>query len=116
LRADAERAGTVARRARATEPATLGEPVADLPWQEALTSSLLLFRRYEQGLAEAGAPLRWDDRVRRLQDIYDHYAAQLDEVPAFLWSRLFRDALFVPHSDAYRAASDQLEDRAVPAR
>jgi hypothetical protein len=116
LRADAERAGTVARRARATEPATLGEPVADLPWQEALTSSLLLFRRYEQGLAEAGAPLRWDDRVRRLQEIYDHYAGQLDEVPAFLWSRLFRDALLVPHSDPYRAVSEQLDDMAVPAR
>ena len=113
-RADAERGATVARRARATEPATLGEPVDDLPWQEALTSALLLFRRYEQGLAEAGTPLRWDDRVRRLREIYDHYAGQLDEVPPFLWTRLFRDALFVPHSEPYVAVSEQLED-VVPA-
>ncbi len=113
-RADAERGTTVARRARATEPATLGEPVDDLPWQEALTSALLLFRRYEQGLAEAGAPLQWDGRVRRLREIYDHYAGQLDEVPPFLWARLFRDALFVPHSEPYVAATEQLEDM-VPA-
>ncbi|HEX2048017.1 MAG TPA: hypothetical protein VHF27_09640 [Acidimicrobiales bacterium] len=115
LRPDAERTTTVAGRARATEPAVLGEPVADLPWQEALTSALLLFRRYEQGLAEAGAPLAWDDRLLRLQEIYDHYAGQLDEVPSFLWTRLFRDALFVPHSGPYRAVSEQLDDVAVPA-
>ena len=90
---------------RASAPATLGEPVDDLPWQEALTSALLLFRRYEQGAAEAGTPLEWEHRVRRLHDVYDHYAHGLEIAPAFLWTRLFRDALFVPHSDPYRAVS-----------
>ncbi|MDQ3896396.1 MAG: hypothetical protein M3326_03930 [Actinomycetota bacterium] len=108
LRADADRSTIAGRRAHANEPAALGEPVDDLPWQEALMSALLLFRRYEQGVAETGTPLRWDDRVRRLQEIYDHYGATLDDVPPFLWTRLFRDALFVPHSAPYRAVSDVL--------
>jgi len=101
------------RRARATEPATLGEPGDDLPWQEALTSALLLFRRYEQGLAEAGVPLEWSERVGHLRGVYEHYSACLDEIPSFLWARLFRDALLVPHSAPYRAVSELLDlDRA----
>jgi hypothetical protein len=99
---------TVARRPRATEPAALGEPVDDLPWQEALASALLLFRRYEKGVAGADLPLEWTARIRRLREIYDHYAARLDEVPPFLWARLFRDALLVPHSAPYRAVSELL--------
>jgi len=105
LRDESRPATFVTARVRATEPATLGEPVDDPPWQEALTSALLLFRRYEQGLAEAGSTLRWGDRVRRLREIYDHYADRLTETPPFLWTRVFRDALFVPHSGPYRAVS-----------
>ena len=108
LRADGGRTTTVSRRARAVEPTVLGEPVADLPWQEALTSALLLFRRYEQGRAEGGAPLAWGERVTRLREVFGHFAGQLDEVPEFLWTRLFRDALLVPHSDPYRAVSELL--------
>jgi hypothetical protein len=98
---------TVGRRA--SEPAALGEPVDDLPWQEALTSALLLFRRYEQGVAQSGAPLQWDARVERLAQAYDHYAGTLDDAPAWLWTRLFRDALFVPHSAPYRALTALLD-------
>ncbi|MDQ4068941.1 MAG: hypothetical protein M3203_05640 [Actinomycetota bacterium] len=108
LRTDAERAATPAGRPRAAEPVALGEPVDDLPWQEVLTSALLLFRRYEQGRAEAGEPLGWDDRVRRLREIYDHYAGTLGEGPPFLWARLFRDALFLPRSRPYRAVTELL--------
>jgi hypothetical protein len=107
MRPEAQRVTGGARRARAT-PSALGEPVDDLPWQEALTSALLLFRRYEQGLAEQGALLRWDDRVGHLRKIHDHYARQLEEEPSFLWTRLFRDALLVPHSTAYRAVTELL--------
>ncbi len=96
-------------RPRAAEPATLGEPVDDLPWQEALTSALLLFRRYEQGVAEAGSPLRWEERVERLARAYDHYAGGLEDAPARLWTRLFRDALFVPHSAPYRVLTALLD-------
>jgi hypothetical protein len=109
MRVEAARSGTMSGRLRATEPSVLGEPVADLPWQEALTSALLLFRRYEQGVAEQGASLTWDDRVRRLQAVYDHYCAGLDDPPRFLWARLFRDALFVPHSAPYRAITEMLD-------
>jgi hypothetical protein len=105
MRADTVAVTTAPVRARAGEPGTLGEPVADLPWQEVLTSALLLFRRYEQGLAETGTLLDWDARVAHLRRAYDHYAGDLEEVPAFLWARLFRDALLVPHSPAYRAVS-----------
>lgn len=73
-----------------------------------LVSSLLLFRRYEQGLAERGTVLRWDERVGHLRDIYDHYALQLEEEPPFLWTRLFRDVLLVPHSPPYRAVTELL--------
>lgn len=105
MRVGASTATVASGRVRAAEPATLGEPVDDAPWQEAVTSALLLFRRYEQGLAESGTPLEWDGRVRRLRGAYEHYARQLDETPPFLWARLFRDALFVPHSVPYRALS-----------
>ncbi|HJV09445.1 MAG TPA: hypothetical protein VJ653_07175 [Acidimicrobiales bacterium] len=108
-RAEASRVATVSGRSRATEPAALGEPVDDLPWQEALTSALLLFRRYEQGVAEHGAPLTWDDRLRRLHAVFDHYAGALDDPPPFLWARLYRDALFVPHSAPYRALTGLIE-------
>jgi hypothetical protein len=97
------------RRARATEPATLGEPGDDLPWQEALTSGLLLFRRHEQGLAESGTPIEWSARVRHLRSVFEHYSASLDEVPPFLWARLYRDALLVPHSAPYQAVSELLD-------
>jgi hypothetical protein len=108
-RMEASRSGMAARRLRATEPATLGEPLADLPWQEALTSALLLFRRYEQGVAEQGGALEWGERVRRLHAVYEHYCAGLEDAPAFLWARLFRDALFVPHSAGYRALTEIIE-------
>jgi hypothetical protein len=108
-RLEASRSAMATRRLRATEPSTLGEPVADLPWQEALTSALLLFRRYEQGVAEQGGALEWGDRVRRLHAVYDHYCADLDDAPTFLWARLFRDALFVPHSAGYRALTELIE-------
>jgi DNA polymerase IIIc chi subunit len=109
MRVEASRTATVSGRLRATEPSALGEPVEDLPWQEALTSAALLFRRYEQGVAERGGPLTWDDRLRRLQAVFDHYAGGLDDAPRFLWARLFRDALFVPHSASYRALTELIE-------
>jgi hypothetical protein len=109
MRMEAGSTAAATGRARAAVPSALGEPVDDLPWQEALTSALLLFRRYEQGMAEAGTPLAWDERVRRLHDVHDHYARQLDPAPPFLWTRLFRDALFVPHSAPYRAVSALLD-------
>jgi hypothetical protein len=109
MRADASRASAISGRQRATVPSALGEPVEDLPWQEALTSALLLFRRYEQGVAEHGGPLTWDDRVRRLQAVFDHYASGLIDPPRHLWARLFRDALFVPHSAPYRALTELIE-------
>ena len=99
---------TATGRVRAAEPATLGEPADDLPWQEALTSALLLFRRYEKGVADSGVVLQWNERVERLRDIYDHYARRLDDAPPMLWARLFRDAMFVPHSNPYRAVSNLL--------
>ena len=108
MRVEAGTTTAASGRVRAV-PTALGEPVDDLPWQEALTSALLLFRRYEQGLAEAGTPLEWEQRVRRLQDVHDHYARQLDDAPGFLWTRLFRDALFVPHSAPYRAVTELLD-------
>jgi len=108
-RMEASRAAITTRRLRATEPSTLGEPVADLPWQDALTSALLLFRRYEAGVAEAGGALQWGERVRRLHAVYDHYCTRLDDTPPFLWARLFRDALFVPHSAGYRALTEVID-------
>ena len=122
LRSEDRTVAAVSGRARAAEPASLGEPVADLPWQEALTSAVLLFRRYEQGLAEKGTPLDWSNRVSHLRAVFEHYAASLGEVPPFLWTRLFRDALLVPHSAPYRAVTELLEgdvsaaDEAVVAR
>jgi hypothetical protein len=108
-RADGPRPAMAVRRLRANEPAALGEPIDDLPWQEALTSALLLFRRYEQGVAEAGGPLTWDGRVGRLRAAYEHYCAGLDDAPPTLWARLYRDALFVPHSGPYRALTAVVE-------
>ena len=108
-RVEASRSALATRRLRATEPAALGEPVDDLPWQEALTSSRLLFRRYEQGVAEQGGALEWSERVRRLHAVYDHYCAGLGDAPRSLWARLFRDALFVPHSGGYRALTEIIE-------
>ena len=108
-RLEASRSTMAGRRLRATEPSVLGEPIEDLPWQEALTSALLLFRRYEQGVAETGGALAWDDRVRRLQAAFDHYCAALHDPPVFLWTMLVRDALLVPHSDPYRALTELIE-------
>ena len=109
LRTETTRTTVTSGRARAAAPSALGEPIDDLPWQESLTSALLLFRRYEQGVAEQGGPLTRDDRLRRLHAVYDHYAAGLDDPPRFLWARLFRDALFVPHSATYRALTELIE-------
>jgi hypothetical protein len=66
---------------------------------------LLLFRRYERGRAVAESSLEWEDRVARLRDLYAHHAALQDDVPPFVWTRLFRDALFVPRSAPYQAVS-----------
>ena len=109
MRSELSRAARVSGRQRATAPSALGEPIEDLPWQEALTSALLLFRRYEQGVAERGGPLTWDDRVRRLQAVFDHYAGGLVDPPRYLWARMFRDALFVPHAAPYRALTELIE-------
>jgi hypothetical protein len=107
LRAEARRATGATRRARAV-PSALGEPIGELPWQEALASALLLFRRYEQGLAERGTLVHWGERVGHLREIYDHYARPLEEEPSFLWTQLFRDALLVPHAAPYRAVTELL--------
>ena len=86
------------------------EPATNPEWQEALNSSLLLFRRYEEGNAEKDSLLQWEQRVQRLRDIYRHYASRVLEMPAFAWPRLFRTALLVPHSRPYRAVGRMLED------
>lgn len=92
------------------EPAVAGDPVDDPPWHEVLTSSLLLFRRYERGRAVSESSLGWDDRVARLRDLYAHHAGFHDDVPSFVWSTLVRDALFVPRSAGYHAVSELIGD------
>jgi hypothetical protein len=94
------------------EPAAPAEPIEEEPWLEVLTSSLLLFRRYERGRADQEAWLEWPERVSRLRSIYDHYAAAVPDLPPFVWTRLFRDALLIPHSAPYQALTDLLNDEA----
>jgi hypothetical protein len=108
LRADAG-VRTAATHTSPVEPPAPFE-VVDVPaWQEVLTSSLLLFRRYERGLADQDASLEWDERVARLRDIYDHYAECVPDLPDFVWPTLFRDALLVPHSRPYQAVTELLD-------
>ena len=64
-------------------------------------------------MAEQGGALQWGERVRRLHAVYDHYCAGLDDAPASLWARLYRDALFVPHSGGYRALTEIIESGEV---
>jgi hypothetical protein len=92
------------------ELAMTGEPVADPPWRDVVQASLLLFKRYELGAAAADRFLTWDERVDRLSEIYLHYAGLAAEVPAHVWTLLFRDALLVPDGLVHRAASGMLTD------
>jgi hypothetical protein len=106
--AAAERAGT----GRSLPPAEPAEPIDEEPWEEVVTSSLLLFRRYERGRADLEEWLEWPERVSRLRSIYDHYAAAVPDLPPFVWTRLFRDALLIPHSAPYRAVTELLAEEA----
>lgn len=94
-----------ARPSLTIEPLEPAEPLADPPWREVLTSSLLLFRRYEIGRASGDRPLDQPQRVRRLSEIYGHYRTLLGEVPGFVWTRLYRDALLIPFSAPYQAVT-----------
>jgi hypothetical protein len=109
MRAGGERAPAFVGRTT-VEPALMAEPVGDPPWHEALTASLLLFRRYERGLADQNATLDLDQRIERLRAIYEHHAAQVGDVPPTVWPTLFRDALFVPRSAPYEAVTRLLVD------
>ena len=44
-----------------------------------------------------------------LEDVLRLGPAGLDDAPRSLWARLFRDALFVPHSAGYRALTEVIE-------
>ena len=96
------------------EPPSPFEPVEQAPWEDVLASSLLLFRRYERGRADQDEVLGWAERVARLRSIYDHYATPAPDLPAFVWTRLYRDALLIPHSAPYRAVTQLLNDDAPP--
>ena len=97
------------------EPPSPFEPVQEPPWEDVLASSLLLFRRYEFGRADQDQWLAWTERVVRLRSIYDHYAAAAPELPPFVWTRLYRDALLIPHSAPHRAVTQLLNDDAPAA-
>jgi len=90
------------------ELSALAEPLDDPPWHEVYLSPLLLFRRYETGQAMGESWLDFDARVTRLRALYDHHAPLVDDVPSFVWTLLYRDALFVPGSAPYRAVTDAL--------
>jgi hypothetical protein len=102
---------------RDVAPGLEGPPPApfeavDVPaWREVVTSSLLLFRRYERGRADEERWLEWAERIARLRAIYDHYAAPVRDMPPFAWTMLFRDALLIPHSAPYRALTELLNER-----
>lgn len=113
-RTEATYAGAVTAGATWVEPPDGGEPADEPPWREVMTASLLLYRRYESGAAAADRWLSWDDRVEQLGRAYDHYAAGVDDLPPFVWSLLFRDALLVPHSPPYRAVTELLNDPQSP--
>ena len=104
---------------RRPEPATLRaadddgglvEPLDQPAWQEVVDSTLGLFRRYEAGRAEADVVLDWAERTRRLAEIHRHYADLVGDDTASVWTRVFRDALLVPHSAPYRAVTELLAD------
>lgn len=109
LRQGGQAASRASGRTAWVEPPLSGDPFAEPPWQDVLTSSLLLFRRYESGAAERETWLEWDERVRRLRSAYEHYAAGVVDVPPFVWTTLFRDALFVPRSAPHGAVTELLE-------
>ncbi|HEX6596607.1 MAG TPA: hypothetical protein VF045_06705, partial [Acidimicrobiales bacterium] len=114
LRTERSSASVVPTGATWAEPPDGGEPAEEPPWREVVTASLLLHRRYESGVASGDSWLTWDDRVAQLRRNFAHYAAGVDDVPAFVWTLLFRDALLVPHSPAYRAVSELVIDPARP--
>ncbi len=89
-------------------PHDLPEPGVDPHWQEVFDSALALYRRYEKGLAARDRYLEWPERVERLREIYQHYVSTLGDVPAFVWARLFRDALLIPWSPSYLALTQLL--------
>jgi hypothetical protein len=107
---------TATARTWAAEPPLPFEAVDVPAWQDVLTSSLLLFRRYEQGRADQDEWLGWDERVARLREIFEHYAAGVPGLPDVVWPTLFRDALLVPHSPPYRAVTELLEGTGEPER
>ncbi|MDQ4129508.1 MAG: hypothetical protein M3133_00705 [Actinomycetota bacterium] len=100
---------TATSRGYADEPLT-AELTSDPPWREVVQAALLLFRKYEQGASTRDVFLRWDERVARLRAFFDHYAALAGDVPEFVWTLLYRDALLVPHSPPYVAVSQFLTD------
>ena len=87
------------------EPLEPNDPLVDPPWREVLASSLLLFRRYEIGRAQADAGLDQSQRIARLREIFEHYRSLVGEVPEFVWTRLYRDALLIPFSLPYQAVT-----------
>lgn len=97
-----------ARPGATIDPLGPGEPLVDPPWREVLISSLLLFRRFEVGRASADHPLDQGKRVSRLTEIYGHYRSLLGDVPDFVWTTLYRDALLLPFSAPYRAVTELL--------
>jgi hypothetical protein len=109
LRGGGQAVGRVSGIATWAEPPLSADPIEEPPWQDVLTSSLLLFRRYESGAAEKEDWLAWDERVRRLRSAYEHYAAGVADLPTYVWTTLFRDALFVPRSAPHRAVTELLE-------
>ena len=115
LRSEATAATAVPAGATWAEPPDVGEPAEQPPWREVVTASLLLYRRFESGVAAGDSWLTWDDRVEHLRRTYGHYSAGVPELPAFVWTLLFRDALLVPHSAPYRALTELLNDLDQPA-
>jgi hypothetical protein len=93
----------------ADEPLT-AELTSDPPWREVVQSALLVFRKYEQGAATHDVFLQWDERVAHLRACFEHYAGLAGDVPDFVWTLLYRDALLVPYSREYVAVSQLLTD------